>query len=48
MHVVLPKMKTNPDDKTRMKGQNVMLCCEAVGRPNPSKYVWYVSFETID
>lgn len=38
--IVSPKIKTNPEGKVRMKGQNVMLCCEAIGRPNPSKYVW--------
>ncbi|XP_056016064.1 cartilage intermediate layer protein 1-like [Ostrea edulis] len=39
--LVSPKIKTNPEDKIRMKSQNVMLCCEAIGRPNPSKYVWF-------
>ncbi|KAL4224563.1 Hemicentin-1 [Mactra antiquata] len=47
-HFIAPVFGFHPQDKTRLVGQNVALCCQAVGEPVPSEYKWFHGLRPLD
>ena len=37
---VQPVFIVNPEDKVRLEGQSLSLCCSAIGKPHPTLYKW--------
>nr|XP_033775443.1 cartilage intermediate layer protein 1 [Geotrypetes seraphini] len=43
-----PSIVENPENKARYAGQSVTFCCNAVGEPAPTKYLWYHNGTLLD
>ncbi|KAL4224566.1 Adamtsl1p [Mactra antiquata] len=43
-----PVFNFHPMDKTRLVGQSVAMCCQAIGDPHPMEYTWFKGLQQLN